>query len=126
MYMLIAAFDLRRIIVVINKSTSSTAIESGRPATSAIGRQIQCDHTTAGGRTLSYAHSTQNVVWNVEDISQHLHHLLGVHMKELLCFTIGLVVGAVLMKKTHAIHELQKELEREKFRNNPPSGSEQR
>jgi hypothetical protein len=47
-------------------------------------------------------------------------------MKELLCFTIGLVVGAVVMKKTHAVHELQKELEREKFRNNPPSGSEQR
>ncbi|WP_154501644.1 hypothetical protein [Pseudomonas mandelii] len=47
-------------------------------------------------------------------------------MKELLCFTIGLVVGVMVMKKTQAVDELQKELEREKFRNSPPSGSEQR
>lgn len=53
----------------------------------------------------------------------HYNHLLGVHMKELLCFTIGPVVGAVVMKKTHAAHELKKKLEHEKLRNHPPSGS---
>ncbi|PKF25994.1 hypothetical protein CW309_13910 [Pseudomonas hunanensis] len=46
-------------------------------------------------------------------------------MKELVCFTIGLVVGAVLMKKSQAIDELKKELDREKFRTRPSGGTEQ-
>jgi hypothetical protein len=40
-------------------------------------------------------------------------------MKELVCFAIGLVVGAVMMRKSQAIKELEKELDREKFRNRP-------
>lgn len=47
-------------------------------------------------------------------------------MKELLCFTIGLMVGGVVMKNTQAVDELQKELEREKFRNSPLGRNEQR
>jgi hypothetical protein len=47
-------------------------------------------------------------------------------MKELLCFTIGLMVGVVVMKNTQAVDDLQKELEREKFRNSPLGRSEQR
>lgn len=46
-------------------------------------------------------------------------------MKELIYFAIGLVVGAVVMKKSQAIDELKKELDREKFRNRPSSGAEQ-
>ncbi|HBN8287763.1 hypothetical protein [Pseudomonas aeruginosa] len=46
-------------------------------------------------------------------------------MKELVCFTIGLVVGAVLMKKSQAIDELKKELDREKFRTRPSGRAEQ-
>ena len=46
-------------------------------------------------------------------------------MKELVCFTIGLVVGAVVIKKSQAIDELKRELEREKFRNRPSNGTEQ-
>lgn len=46
-------------------------------------------------------------------------------MKELVCFTIGLVVGAVIMKKSQAIDELKKELDREKFRTRPSGGTEQ-
>ncbi len=46
-------------------------------------------------------------------------------MKELVCFAIGLVVGAVVMKKSQAIDELKKELDREKFRSRPSSGAEQ-
>ncbi len=47
-------------------------------------------------------------------------------MKELLCFTIGLMVGVVVMKNTQAVDELQKELEREKIRNSPLGRNEQR
>lgn len=46
-------------------------------------------------------------------------------MKELVCFAIGLVIGAVLMKKSQAIDELKKELDRERFRNSPLSNTEQ-
>ena len=46
-------------------------------------------------------------------------------MKELVCFTIGLVIGAVVLKKSQAIDELKRELNREKFRNRPSSGTEQ-
>ena len=46
-------------------------------------------------------------------------------MKELVCFTIGLVVGAVVMKKSQAIDELKRELDCEKFRNRPSTGTEQ-
>lgn len=46
-------------------------------------------------------------------------------MKELIYFAIGLVVGAVVMKKSQAIDELKKELDREKLRNRPSSGTEQ-
>jgi hypothetical protein len=46
-------------------------------------------------------------------------------MKELIYFAIGLVVGAVVMKKSQAIDELKKELDREKSRNRPSSGTEQ-
>ena len=38
-------------------------------------------------------------------------------MKELVCFAIGVVVGVVMMKKSQAINELKKELDREKCRN---------
>lgn len=47
-------------------------------------------------------------------------------MKELLCFTIGLMVGVVVMKNTQVVDELRKELEREKFRNSPLDRNEQR
>lgn len=40
-------------------------------------------------------------------------------MKELACFVIGLLVGAVVMKKSQAIDDLKKELDREKARNSP-------
>lgn len=46
-------------------------------------------------------------------------------MKELVCFAIGLVIGAVVMKKSQAIDELKKELDRERFRNSPSSSTEQ-
>ncbi|SDP22241.1 hypothetical protein SAMN04490202_3349 [Pseudomonas reinekei] len=46
-------------------------------------------------------------------------------MKELVCFAIGLVIGAVVMKKSQAIDELKKELDRERFRNSPSSSPEQ-
>lgn len=38
-------------------------------------------------------------------------------MKELVCFAIGVVVGVVMMKKSQAVNELKKELDREKCRN---------
>lgn len=37
-------------------------------------------------------------------------------MKELTCFAVGLVVGVLLMKKTQAVVDLQRELERERGR----------
>ncbi|MCF3193370.1 MULTISPECIES: hypothetical protein [Pseudomonas] len=46
-------------------------------------------------------------------------------MKELVCFAIGLVVGAVMMKKSQQLKELEKELDREKFRNGPPCNAGQ-
>ncbi|WP_433767693.1 hypothetical protein [Pseudomonas putida] len=46
-------------------------------------------------------------------------------MKELICFAIGLVVGAVMMKKSQAVDELKKELDRERFCNRPASGTGQ-
>lgn len=46
-------------------------------------------------------------------------------MKEFICFAIGLVVGAVVMKKSQAIDELKKELDREKFCNRPANRAEQ-
>ncbi|WP_162634921.1 hypothetical protein [Pseudomonas putida] len=46
-------------------------------------------------------------------------------MKELICFAIGLLVGAVVMKKSQAIDELKKELERERFCNRPASATGQ-
>lgn len=39
-------------------------------------------------------------------------------MKELTCFAIGMVVGALLMKKSQTIGDLKKELERERWRSN--------
>jgi hypothetical protein len=45
-------------------------------------------------------------------------------MKELVCFVFGLVVGVVVMKKNHAIDELKKELDCERFRNGPSSRTE--
>jgi hypothetical protein len=45
-------------------------------------------------------------------------------MKEFICFAIGLVVGAVIMKKSQALDELKKELDREKFCNRPSSRNE--
>lgn len=45
-------------------------------------------------------------------------------MKELICFAIGLVVGALVMKKSQAIDELKKELDRERFRNSVSSRAE--
>lgn len=44
-------------------------------------------------------------------------------MKELICFAIGLMVGAVIMKRNQAIDELREELEREKCRNRPASNT---
>lgn len=38
-------------------------------------------------------------------------------MKELLCFTIGLAFGVMLMKRNQAIDDLREELERERYRN---------
>lgn len=38
-------------------------------------------------------------------------------MKELTCFAIGLIVGVLLMKKTQAVDDLERELERERGRN---------
>lgn len=35
-------------------------------------------------------------------------------MKELISFAIGVVVGVVIMKRSQAVDELRKELEREK------------
>lgn len=46
-------------------------------------------------------------------------------MKELVYFTIGLVVGVLVMKKSQAIDELKRELDREKSRNRTSSGTEQ-
>ena len=37
-------------------------------------------------------------------------------MKELTCFAVGLAVGVLLMKKTQAVVDLQRELERERGR----------
>ncbi|MHA6197365.1 hypothetical protein ACX3YG_23695 [Pseudomonas wadenswilerensis] len=39
-------------------------------------------------------------------------------MKELICFTLGVVIGVISMKNRQAFSELEKELEREKSRNN--------
>ncbi len=38
-------------------------------------------------------------------------------MKDLLRFTIGLVFGAMLMKRNQTIDDLREELERERYRN---------
>ncbi|MDR0276268.1 MAG: hypothetical protein LBJ37_00020 [Paucimonas sp.] len=38
-------------------------------------------------------------------------------MKELICFTLGVVIGVITMKNRHAVSDLEKELEREKARN---------
>jgi len=38
-------------------------------------------------------------------------------MKELICFTLGVVIGVITMKNRQAFSELEKELEREKSRN---------
>ena len=32
-------------------------------------------------------------------------------MKELICFTVGLIVGVIVVKKNHEINELEKELD---------------
>lgn len=32
-------------------------------------------------------------------------------MKELICFTVGLIVGAIVVKKNQEINELEKELD---------------
>lgn len=54
----------------------------------------------------------------MEDVSQrHNQCARSVLMKELVCFAIGVVVGVVMMKKSQAINELKKELDREKCRN---------
>lgn len=37
-------------------------------------------------------------------------------MKELTCFAIGLVVGVLLIKKSQAVNDLKRELERERGR----------
>lgn len=42
-------------------------------------------------------------------------------MKELVCFAIGLVVGALMVKKNHTVDELKKALEFERMRNSAPS-----
>lgn len=44
-------------------------------------------------------------------------------MKALACFAIGVVVGVVLMKNNQAFDELQKELDREKYRNTSPTSA---
>ncbi|HCL3955223.1 TPA: hypothetical protein N2C02_005609 [Pseudomonas aeruginosa] len=44
-------------------------------------------------------------------------------MKELICFAVGLVVGAVLVKRSQAIDELRKELDRERHRNRSGNGA---
>jgi hypothetical protein len=49
--------------------------------------------------------------------------LRGFSAKELICFAVGLVVGAVMMKRSQDIDELRKELDRERCRNRPPSGA---
>ncbi|MEE1922474.1 hypothetical protein V0R50_06930 [Pseudomonas sp. 148P] len=38
-------------------------------------------------------------------------------MKELICFTLGVVIGVITMKNRQAFAEMEKELEREKSRN---------
>jgi len=40
-------------------------------------------------------------------------------MKELTCFAVGLLIGALLMKKSQTVEDLRKELERERWRSNP-------
>jgi len=45
-------------------------------------------------------------------------------MKELICFAIGVVVGVVIMKRSQAVDELRKELEREKAQNRFRAASE--
>ncbi len=35
-------------------------------------------------------------------------------MKDLVCFSIGLLIGAVLMKNSRVIRELQRQLENER------------
>lgn len=42
-------------------------------------------------------------------------------MKELVCFAIGLVVGALMMKKSHTVEELKKALDLERSRNSASS-----
>jgi len=75
--------------------------------------------------------TTQNVAWLVEHVPQYPNIPISQStceefpMKELVCFTIGLVIGAVVMKKSQAIDELKKELDRERFRNSPSSSTEQ-
>lgn len=44
-------------------------------------------------------------------------------MKELICFTIGVLVGVITMKNRQAFADLEKELEREKSRHAPATGS---
>lgn len=44
-------------------------------------------------------------------------------MKALACFAIGVVDGVVLMKNNQAFDELQKELDREKYRNTSPTSA---
>jgi hypothetical protein len=38
-------------------------------------------------------------------------------MKEFTCFAIGLMVGAILLKKSQTVDDLKKELDRERYRN---------
>lgn len=40
-------------------------------------------------------------------------------MKELICFALGLALGAAMMKRNQTIDELRKELDREKSRQRP-------
>ena len=40
----------------------------------------------------------------------------AVAMKEFVCFSMGLILGAVLMKRSRMIDELQRELDRERQR----------
>lgn len=44
-------------------------------------------------------------------------------MKEFICFTIGLVVGAAMMKHSQTVDDLRKELDREKSLNRATSNS---
>ncbi|WP_454005462.1 hypothetical protein [Alcaligenes sp. Marseille-Q7550] len=37
-------------------------------------------------------------------------------MKEFVCFSMGLILGAMLMKRSRMIDELQRELDRERQR----------